>query len=142
MTGWVLAGAGVVVLLDQATKLLAVRRLNPAGAGAARQAGVFKLAVNGGWLHGRSTPVPALLGLWCLTLACTALVVAAGAASSSHRLAAVGLVIALGGATSNLLDRVRRGAVIDFIAVGWWPAFNVADVAIVAGIAVALGSVA
>jgi signal peptidase II len=50
-------------------------------------------------------------------------------------------VVALGGATSNLLDRVGRGAVIDFIALGWWPAFNLADVAIVIGVVVAVGSV-
>ena len=49
---------------------------------------------------------------------------------------ALGLV--LGGAVGNLIDRVRLGEVIDFIDVHWhhlhWPAFNVADVAIVVGV--------
>ena len=44
-----------------------------------------------------------------------------------------GLGLAFGGATSNLLDRVLRGAVVDFIAVGWWPVFNLADAAMVVG---------
>lgn len=54
--------------------------------------------------------------------------------------AAFGLL--LGGALSNLGDRLFRnlpghpGAVVDFIqAVGWWPVFNVADAAIVVGVA-------
>lgn len=45
---------------------------------------------------------------------------------------AVGLV--LGGALGNLADRVRADAVTDFIDPVLWPAFNVADIAIVAGI--------
>jgi signal peptidase II len=46
---------------------------------------------------------------------------------------AVGLVI--GGAAGNLIDRARLGAAIDFIDPPAWPAFNLADVAIVAGVA-------
>ena len=33
----------------------------------------------------------------------------------------------------NLFDRVVDGGVVDFISVGWWPAFNVADSAISIG---------
>jgi signal peptidase II len=141
MLGWLLAGAGVVVLLDQTTKSLAVRVLAPVGGPGAGRSRVFKLATNGGSGLRRELPVPSLLGLWLAALACTVLVLAAGGGSPSHGLAAAGLVVALGGATSNLLDRVGRGAVIDFIALGRWPAFNLADVAIVAGVVVALGSV-
>jgi signal peptidase II len=39
-----------------------------------------------------------------------------------------------GGALGNLVDRVRDGAVIDFIDPSFWPAFNIADVCIVVGI--------
>ena len=42
----------------------------------------------------------------------------------------------LGGAFGNLLDRVRLGSVVDFIDVGWWPIFNVADSSIVVGISI------
>lgn len=38
-----------------------------------------------------------------------------------------------GGAAGNILDRIRLGAVVDFIRVGWWPNFNIADTVIVAG---------
>jgi signal peptidase II len=39
-----------------------------------------------------------------------------------------------GGAVGNLIDRVHEDAVTDFIAVGSWPPFNLADVAITAGV--------
>ena len=40
----------------------------------------------------------------------------------------------LGGALGNILDRVRDGAVTDFIKLPLWPAFNLADVAITVGV--------
>jgi len=40
----------------------------------------------------------------------------------------------IGGATGNLIDRVREGAVTDWFDLPWWPAFNVADVAITFGV--------
>jgi signal peptidase II len=54
-----------------------------------------------------------------------------------QRLLAVGLCLILGGAVGNLIDRLRLGQVIDFVAVHWkdayFPAFNVADSAITVG---------
>nr|WP_231569422.1 signal peptidase II [Prescottella defluvii] len=52
---------------------------------------------------------------------------------------ALGLGLVLGGALGNLIDRLFRspgplqGHVVDFVSVGWWPVFNVADSAIVCG---------
>ena len=43
----------------------------------------------------------------------------------------IGLIV--GGALGNLMDRLKDGAVVDFISVGWWPAFNVADSSISVG---------
>ena len=40
----------------------------------------------------------------------------------------------VGGAIGNIFDRVRDGAVTDFIKLPWWPAFNVADIAITFGV--------
>jgi signal peptidase II len=40
----------------------------------------------------------------------------------------------LGGAVGNLIDRVRDGAVTDFVKFTAWPAFNVADIAITFGV--------
>ena len=49
----------------------------------------------------------------------------------------VALGAGFGGATSNVIDKLLRGAVIDFIVVLGRPAFNLADVVIVACVAVA-----
>jgi lipoprotein signal peptidase len=54
------------------------------------------------------------------------------------RAEALGLGLVIGGALGNILDRVRLGAVVDFIDAhygGWhWPTFNMADVAIIGGV--------
>ena len=54
-----------------------------------------------------------------------------------HWESGVGLALILGGALSNLLDRVRLGRVVDFVDIYFrsyhWPAFNLADSAIVVG---------
>ena len=44
----------------------------------------------------------------------------------------------LGGALGNVIDRIRDGAVTDFIKLPAWPAFNVADIAITFGVLVLL----
>lgn len=46
----------------------------------------------------------------------------------------VGLL--LGGAVGNVVDRIRLGAVVDFVKLPLWPAFNVADAAITVGVVV------
>jgi signal peptidase II len=56
--------------------------------------------------------------------------------------APLGLGLILGGAVGNLVDRARYGYVVDFLDVHWrhhhWPAFNVADIGLTAGIALLL----
>ena len=52
---------------------------------------------------------------------------------------AIGLL--LGGAFGNLIDRLRAGTVVDFIDLGWWPIFNLADSFIVVGMALMIGLV-
>lgn len=49
-------------------------------------------------------------------------------------LLAICLGMMLGGASGNLLDRMRNGYVFDFVDLTWWPVFNVADSAIVVGV--------
>ena len=57
----------------------------------------------------------------------------------SQGLLACGLALVLGGAIGNVIDRIRLGAVIDFIHFHWdrayFPAFNIADSAITVGAA-------
>ena len=44
------------------------------------------------------------------------------------------LGLQLGGAIGNLLDRIRQGYVTDFLDLGFWPIFNVADASILIGV--------
>jgi signal peptidase II len=57
----------------------------------------------------------------------------------TQRLFSLALALILGGALGNLIDRLAHGHVIDFLDLHWrgwhWPAFNVADSAIVGGAA-------
>ena len=52
-----------------------------------------------------------------------------------------GGLIVLGGALGNVIDRLARGYVVDFLHVSYWPIFNVADVAIcIGGLLLAFGA--
>ena len=51
----------------------------------------------------------------------------------SDRLLKFGVICLVSGSTANLIDRVQTGAVVDFFDFRVWPIFNVADVAVVAG---------
>ncbi|MCX7598170.1 MAG: signal peptidase II [Armatimonadetes bacterium] len=60
----------------------------------------------------------------------------------NNLLLSVSVGILLGGAGGNLYDRLRQGAVVDFLHfdfLPWWPAFNVADVATVIGVTLLIG---
>jgi signal peptidase II len=52
----------------------------------------------------------------------------------AHSLAGFGLALILGGAIGNWIDRMRFGAVIDFLDFRVWPVFNLADSAISIGV--------
>jgi lipoprotein signal peptidase len=73
---------------------------------------------------------------WLMALASAVILRTVGNVfDSSASLAGLGL--AFGGAASNLVDLLRRRYVINYIDLGWWPAFNLADAAIIAGLAAA-----
>jgi signal peptidase II len=55
--------------------------------------------------------------------------------ATQQRLLRFSLGLQLGGALGNLLDRLTRGYVVDFIHFKFWPVFNVADSCIVVGVA-------
>lgn len=46
----------------------------------------------------------------------------------------LGIGLIVGGAFGNFADRIFRGTVVDYVDVGWWPVFNLADIAIVLGV--------
>jgi signal peptidase II len=126
----------VVVAADQASKVWAQASLRPD----------HEITVIPGWLWFRLTSNSgASLGLLrghnLLFVVVSALVVLAVAAivlrGSPGTLGAVALGAVAGGGTSNLIDRVRLGSVIDFIEVHLWPTdFNLADAAIRLGVLV------
>lgn len=47
-----------------------------------------------------------------------------------------GAGLILGGTLGNLIDRLRLGYVVDFVDLGFWPVFNIADVAITCGVGI------
>ena len=136
--------AALVIAVDQATKLWALATVfNPP-----RRIPVFAmldivpvwnrgvsfglLASDSPWapwlLSGFAIAVCLLLGYWLIQARTWPLVIGLGAV--------------IGGAIGNVIDRVRFGAVVDFIDVhyaGWhWPAFNIADSAITLGVGLLL----
>ena len=127
-----LMSAACLVLADQLTKALAARLL--ADRPSVRLSSHIHLcyARNAFGLAGVSSKRSALLILWGVAFITLLLVVWDGRLFPPA-VGRVALGAALGGATSNLYDRLRRGAVIDLVQVGWWPVFNLADVGITAG---------
>jgi signal peptidase II len=76
----------------------------------------------------------ALLGVLSLVIV-AALSVLAFRIGAGGRLGAIALGLLAGGAISNLIDRVRLGAVTDFIEVRAWPTdFNLGDAAVRLGV--------
>jgi signal peptidase II len=57
-----------------------------------------------------------------------------------HPILPVALGFLLGGSVSNLVDRVRLGHVTDFLDLRYWPAFNLADAFIVAGVGILIAA--
>lgn len=133
MTVGLLLLVGVIVVADRATKELAVRQVV-----SGRR--FVRVVFTKRPLLGRSTSLHALIVAWVASLAC-ALCALVWAPSLHHNvLITAGVASALAGASGNLADRMIRGAVVDFVAIGRWPPFNLADVAIVAGAAVVGGA--
>jgi signal peptidase II len=134
----VLAAAGFLFCLDQFTKLLVVRHL---AAGQSVAVGswfrIRRLTNVRGVLLAHQPRV--LLLAWGLLLAGCWVLIWQGHFFQSVA-AQVALGLALGGAGSNLYDQLRCGAVLDFIDLGWWPVFNLADVAITLGVILILWS--
>ena len=61
-------------------------------------------------------------------------------AGARHPVLPVALGLLLGGSISNLADRIRLGHVTDFLDLRYWPAFNLADVCIVVGVVLLVGT--
>ena len=130
------ATAGIVVALDQATKQLVVQSLREG-----ESVNVFlgiditntrNTGVAFGVLRGGGLVVGLLIGI------SLSILVAYFLLHAYRPLLWLPVGMLLGGALGNLADRAREGAVIDFIDPVLWPAFNLADAAIVLGVLVLL----
>ncbi len=133
---WRLAGAlcGIVVVVDQAAKALVEANLvpgeqvdviGPLDLTLSHNTGVaFGLASGGG------------TGLVLLTALALGIVGLLFFRSPDRPGMWVAAGLLAGGALGNLADRIRAEAVTDYIALGSWPNFNLADVAVTAGVVV------
>jgi signal peptidase II len=122
-----LVSGAAVLACDQATKALVGRH----GELLLRGVGVRPLTN----VRGSLVPLPgaAAVAVWCSVAALAVLPLLL--APAVPETAALGLGLALGGAAGNLVDRLVRGGVLDFVVLWRWPAFNLADAALVAGAA-------
>jgi lipoprotein signal peptidase len=117
----------LVPLIDQAVKVVLRRRLGsnalPLG-----PIGQVRVVVARLWLARAARSSPAVM--WTLWMLSAAALVTASAWIPSSRLF-VGLL--LGGSLSNGLESALRGGVTDYVCLRFWPAFNLADVALTTG---------
>lgn len=131
--------AFTALALDQITKLIVRATLDPReshelfpGFSITR---VTNKGIAFGLFPGRQVAVAILtvVALCGITIAIVALM-------SRHRGVATGGGLLMGGSLGNLIDRLVHGGVTDFLDPARWPAFNLADMCIVAGAAlIALG---
>ena len=143
-----LAAALAVLVLDRLTKwwaLSSLRIVDPlTGTVRSRTVGLipgaldFTYAENTGAAFSIFHNHPVILTAVSLTIA-VAIFWWYWRAPREHTGMRVALGLVLGGAIGNLIDRIVRGSVVDFIHAFWrnhhWPTFNVADSAICVGIA-------
>lgn len=133
------AVAVATVLLDQATKIAVARNLSiceriPVLGSVLRLTHIR----NSGAVFGMMRGAGAYFTFFSV-VAAVVLVVVLFFSRRASMLVRVSLGLVLGGAVGNLIDRLRFGAVVDFIDVGIgetarWPCFNVADSAITIGV--------
>ena len=140
----VLAVAPVVVALDQIVKAMVLARL-ALGVPVPIIEGLlsFTLVMNPGLAFGLLGGLPTAWRWLVALLSIAALLILARVAvrvlAEGSRVDTIAIGLVFGGAVGNLIDRARFGAVVDFVDVyfrgfHWW-AFNVADSAITAGVA-------
>ena len=125
-----------VVLIDQGLKHLMIAWIGPEAETQRHELAGRFLALE--YVENRGAAFGILPGQ-TLVLTAVALLVTVGVVglmyreAPRHPLSAVAAGMVAGGALGNIIDRVRLGYVVDYIAVGLWPRFNLADVAITLG---------
>jgi signal peptidase II len=133
---WCLAGAlaAVVLAADQAAKAVVEAQLVPGEDVDVLGPLGLTLSHNHGVAFGLAGGAGAPLVL--VTLVALGVVAYLFARNPTRPWMWVATGLLAGGAIGNLVDRVRAGAVTDYVALSSWPPFNLADVAISAGVLV------
>ncbi len=90
----------------------------------------LRLVYNHGVVLGIGAYLPAA-AIILLTASIAAVIAFAAWRGSVRPPLAAGLIV--GGAVANVADRLTAGSVIDFISIGRWPIFNIADIFLIAG---------
>jgi signal peptidase II len=141
------AGVLAVVALDQATKTVVAARMSlgesvPVIPGLLHFTLVHNTGMAFGLLSGADVPYKSMLMTLGALVALGAVAYYAIRSPQGEKLTRFVLILILGGAIGNILDRVRLGYVIDFVDVFYrdshWPAFNVADASISIGVGLLL----
>ncbi len=137
--GFLVAAAVILCLLDQLTKYVVTVTIGPAGADPGREIVVvpglvfLRYVQNTGMAFGLFRDLGDLFIPIALAIM-TAVVFYYRALRGRAFLLRSALALQMGGALGNLLDRVRLGYVVDFIAVPGFSVFNLADSAITVGV--------
>jgi signal peptidase II len=131
---WVALTVISVACIDQASKAMLLSQLSLNRSVRLSRGVRLRHVANVGWVPGVRSATGLLL-LWGVAVSSSLLILDLGTGGEGAR---AGVALALGGATGNLLDRLLRGHVVDFIEIGFWPVFNIADVGIVAGLGLML----
>jgi len=127
---------GGVVLLDQLTKVWVVASLSDGPLSIVGNDVELHLVRNRGGAFSLFTNATLVLALLAIVLS---VVLVRAVQRARDRLTVVALSMVLAGALGNLLDRILRspgflrGEVVDFVHVGTFPSFNVADSSITIG---------
>ncbi|HVE94337.1 MAG TPA: signal peptidase II [Acidimicrobiales bacterium] len=130
--------AAVAIVLDQLSKSWALSALDDHSIDLVLGAR-FALTFNSGAAFSIGSGRPALFAAVAVLTVVALSVFVARSPLNRARTVAFGLII--GGALGNVVDRVFRdhgGKVVDFIDLGWWPVFNVADSWLFIGVVVML----
>jgi signal peptidase II len=130
MPGTLIAAALLALACDQAAKLAAVAAGRDDAH--ARRLGIFRYVRNPGRLHLLRRP-SILVAVWTFEITLLLVLATAGPWSGSTA-AQAGFGLVIGGASGNFLDRLLRGAIVDFVDLRVWPIFNLADVSVVCGV--------
>ncbi len=125
--------AVVILTADRVTKEFVLRKHDFGG----RRRGIVRLVFTERPLLTRGTSLRTEVVLWFTALGCAVAAVLFAPDLRHNLFATAGVAAALAGSLGNLADRLMHGAVVDFVAIGRWPVFNLADVAIVGGVALA-----